>query len=222
MEGKNMGIIVIEGLDGSGKATQAGALAGYFRETGRRFLHLSFPDYSSESSALVRLYLSGKLGSPNDVCAYAASTFYAADRYISYISGWKKQYIEGHTILADRYVTSNAAHQMSKLPKDKWDEYLTWVEDYEYTKLGLPRPDIVIYLDMHPETSRKLLEKRNRDKGGLSDIHERDLSYLIKCREAALYACDKLGWRKIVCDNGCEPLPVIHVFDQIKLLTRDI
>ena len=217
-----MGLIVIEGLDGSGKATQAAALAGYFSQIGKKFLHLSFPNYTEESSALVRLYLSGKLGKPGDVSAYAASSFYAADRYISYITGWEKEYRQGYTILADRYVTSNATHQMSKLPRDEWDGYLGWIDDYEYVKLGLPRPDIVVYLDMHPQTSRKLLEKRRRDKGVAGDIHERDIEYLGRCREAAIYACEKLGWRKIACDDGQEPLPVIDIFEQIKLLTRDI
>ena len=217
-----MSLVVIEGLDGSGKATQTTALAGYLRETGKKVLHLSFPNYTQESSALVRLYLSGGLGSSGDVCAYAASSFYAADRYISYITGWKKECDLGHTILADRYVTSNAVYQMSKLPRQEWDAYLDWIDDYEYVKLGLPRPGMVIYLDMDPEISRRLLKKRSAEKGSGGDIHERDFDYLVGCRKAALYACEKLGWRKIVCDDGREPLPVLHVFEQLKLLTRDI
>ena len=215
-------LAVIEGLDGSGKATQASALAGYFSEQGRETLLISFPNYKEESSALVRLYLSGALGKPAEVGAYAASGFYAADRYISYITNWKKNYDAGHTIIADRYVTSNAAHQMSKLPYEEWDDYLNWMEDYEYTRLGLPRPDVVIYLDMHPETSRGLLQKRYGSGGVQSDIHERDMQYLLRCRKAALYACEKLGWRKIACDDGCRPLPVMHIFEQVKLLTMDV
>ena len=215
-------LAVIEGLDGSGKATQANALANYHRELGKKTLLLSFPNYRDESSALVRLYLSGALGKPADVGAYAASSFYAADRYISYITNWKKLYDEGYTIIADRYVTSNAAHQMSKLPCEEWDDYLHWMQDYEYTRLGLPKPGVVIYLDMHPETSRKLLQKRYGSGGAPSDIHERDMQYLLRCRSAALYACQKLGWRKITCDDGCDPLPVMHIFEQVKLLTMDV
>ncbi len=211
-------LAVIEGLDGSGKATQATHLAAYLQELGQTVRHVAFPNYDHESSALVRLYLSGSLGSPDEVNAYAASSFYAADRYISFTSQWKKDYDAGHTIIADRYTTSNAAHQMSKLPREEWDDYLDWVEDYEYERLGLPRPNVVIYLDMDPKISHKLLIKR----GNPQDIHERDLDYLIRCREAALYACDKLGWRKIACDDGRDPLPVMTIFDQVKVFTMDI
>jgi len=210
-------LTVIEGLDGSGKATQAAALANYYREQGRETTLLSFPNYREESSALVRLYLSGAIGNPGDVGAYAASGFYAADRYISYITSWKKIYDRGDTIIADRYVTSNAAHQMSKLPVSQWDDYLGWLEDYEYNRLGLPRPGVVIYLDMHPLTSQKLLRKRSSRDGVPSDIHERDIQYMEKCREAALYACARLGWRKITCDDNGEPLPILYIFEQVKL-----
>ncbi|MGI6403810.1 MAG: dTMP kinase [Oscillospiraceae bacterium] len=211
-------LAVIEGLDGSGKATQATHLAAYLQELGQTVRHVSFPDYDHESSALVKLYLSGKLGSPDEVNAYAASSFYAADRYISFVSHWKKDYDAGYTIIADRYTTSNAAHQMSKLPREEWDDFLHWMEDYEYGRLALPRPSVVIYLDMDPQISHKLLRKR----GSPQDIHERDLEYLIRCREAALYACDKLGWRKISCDDGRNPLPVMTIFDQVKLFTMDV
>ncbi|MDR2908585.1 MAG: deoxynucleoside kinase [Oscillospiraceae bacterium] len=213
---------VLEGLDGSGKATQAAMLANYLRETGKTVVPLSFPDYGSQSSALVRLYLSGGAGSLSEVNVYAASSFYAADRYISYATGWKKNYEAGHTIISDRYVTSNAAHQMSRLPKEEWDSYLEWMEDYEYNRLGLPRPGIVVYLDMRPEVSRRLIEKRNREKGLNPDIHERDENYLARCREAALYACDRLGWRRIVCDDGREPVPAILIAEQVRLLTMDV
>lgn len=211
-------LAVIEGLDGSGKATQATHLSHYLREQGKTVRHIHFPDYDSESSALVRLYLSGELGTTGQVNPYAASSFYAADRYISYQKDWKKDYEAGHTIIADRYVTSNAAHQMSKLPREAWDDYLRWMEDYEYDRLGLPRPKVVIYLDMEPHVSQKLLEKRGRD----TDIHESDLEYLLSCRQAALYACDKLGWRRIRCDDGKSPLPVMDIFDRVKLLTMDV
>ena len=211
-------LAVIGGLDGSGKATQAMQLAAYLQELGKPVRHVAFPDYDHESSALVKLYLSGQLGSPDEVNAYAASSFYAADRYISFLSHWKKDYDAGYTIIADRYTTSNAAYQMSKLPRQEWDDFLRWMEDYEYGRLGLPRPSVVIYLDMNPDISHKLLLKR----GNPQDIHERDLDYLNRCRTAALYACEKLGWRRIACDDGRNPLPVTTIFEQVKILTMDV
>lgn len=211
-------LIVIEGLDGSGKATQAALLAEALRFRGERVLPITFPDYQSKSSALVQMYLAGEIGAADQVNAYAASGFYASDRYISYVTRWKKEHLAGHTIIADRYTTSNAAHQMSKLPLDEWDSYLEWLYDYEFNRLELPRPDIVIYLDMQPETSRRLLRHRYAENGGGGDIHEGDLRYLLACRQAALYAADRLDWRVIDCCLEDEPLPI----DAVALKIRKI
>lgn len=208
-------LIVIEGLDGSGKATQAALLTDRLLRAGRQAIQISFPDYDSPSSALVRLYLSGALGEAEEVNAYAASIFYAADRYISYANRWKKDYQAGHTIVADRYTTSNAAHQMAKLSREQWDGYLDWLYDCEFDRLRLPRPDLVLYLDLPPEASRRLLRRRYTEQGGKEDIHERNLDYLFRCREAALYAADRLKWRVI---NGCpggEILPADGIADII-------
>lgn len=210
-----MKLIVLEGLDGSGKATQAARLAEHLAASGERSLLVSFPNYESDSSALVRMYLSGALGEAGQVNAYAASSFYAADRYISFETGWKKEYLAGYTIVADRYATSNAAHQMSKLPREEWDDYLRWLEDYEYDRMKLPRPDLVLYLDMHPDISHTLIVRRGDGNGENRDIHEEDLGYLRACREAALYAGRKLGWRILRCYEGGEPLPVDKVFAAI-------
>ena len=125
-------LIVIEGLDGSGKATQAKLLTSTLQEMGRTVRQVSFPDYESDSSALVKMYLAGEFGtSPSDVNAYAASSFYAVDRYASFKKDWEKDYAEG-IIVADRYTTSNAIHQCSKLPQEQWDGYLDWLFDFEY------------------------------------------------------------------------------------------
>lgn len=209
-------LIVIEGLDGSGKATQAGLLAEHLEKTDKPVLKISFPDYESESSALVKMYLSGEIGGIDDVNAYAASCFYAADRYISYMNHWKVPYETGYTIVADRYTTSNIAHQMPKLKRGEWQAYLNWLEDFEYAKMGLPRPDIVLYLDMLPETSEKLLQRRYGGDSGKRDIHERDLKYLEACRNAALYTAEKLNWKIIRCCDGNEPLPLPVIAYEIK------
>lgn len=202
-------LIVIEGLDGSGKATQTALLCERLeKEWAGSFRKISFPDYDDPSSALVKLYLGGQLGGLDEVNAYGASLFYTVDRYASYLRHWGRDYREGVLMIADRYATSNIAHQMSKLPQDRWDDYLIWLEDTEYRLVGLPRPDLVVYLDMAPETSKKLLSRRYAGDEGKKDLHEADFSYLVGCREAALYGAEKKGWQVIRCCDGEEPYPV--------------
>ena len=200
-------LIVLDGLDGSGKSTQLDRLNGYFAEKGIHYKQISFPDYEQPSSALVTMYLNGEFGGSADaVNAYAASSFYAVDRYASYQKFWRDAYEAGTLILAARYTTSNAIHQMGKLPKEEWDGYLAWLCEYEYEKLGLPRPDTVLFLDMPLDISQKLLSGRYGGDEQKKDIHERDLTYLKHCRESALYAAQKLGWQVITCGENGEPL----------------
>lgn len=205
-------LIVFEGLDGSGKATQAAAFCDSLKKAGIESKKISFPDYGSQSSALVKMYLAGEIGSLDEVNVYAASNFYSLDRYISYMREWKNDYLGGKTIVADRYTTSNLCHQMSKLPKEQWQGYIEWLEHYEYTLLGLPKPDAVIYLDMTPEASQKLMTGRYHGDEAKKDIHERNLKYLISCREAALFSAETLGWQVIRCFDGQnDPLPVEEI-----------
>ena len=196
-------LIVIEGLDGSGKATQAKLLAESLKKEGTKVREVSFPDYQSPSSSLVKMYLAGEFGThPDDVNAYAASSFYAVDRYASFKRDWEGDYRNG-LIIADRYTTSNAIHQCAKLPKEQWDSYLTWLFHYEYVKLGIPAPDLVVYLKVDPEVSQKLLAKRYEGDMSKEDIHEKDQEYLKRCQEAARYCADRLGWRVVKCtENG--------------------
>lgn len=211
-----MSLIVLDGLDGSGKSTQLERLDAYFRANGTHYRQISFPDYDQPSSALVKQYLGGEFGgSPDAVNAYAASSFYAVDRYASYKKFWQEDYEAGTLILAARYTTSNAIHQMGKLPRSEWDAYLEWLEYYEYTLLGLPRPDRVLFLDMPLEISQKLLMTRYEGDSGKRDIHERDLQYLATCRESALYAADRLGWTVITCGKDGEPLPMDTITAQL-------
>lgn len=190
-------LIVIEGLDGSGKSTQLQLLRE--RMTGEvRFV--KFPDYDSDSSALVKMYLSGQFGTdPNKVNAYAASAFYAVDRFASYRTSWGDDYDRGATILCDRYATSNAVHQASKLEGNERDSYLDWLYDFEFNKLGIPKPDAVIFLDMPVDVSQRLMTGRYQGDEGKKDIHERDVAYLEHCRKAALYAASRLGWSVVSC-----------------------
>ena len=196
-------LIVIEGLDGSGKATQAGRLAETAAQRGIAVRQVSFPNYDSEASAPVRMYLAGAFGGdPGDVNAYAASSFYAIDRYASFKTDWGGFYREGGLIVADRYTTSNAIHQCSKLPEAEWDGFLDWLREYEYTLLGIPAPDAVIYLKVAPELSQRLLSGRYGGDETKKDIHERNLEYLRRSREAAEYCARKLDWKTVECARG--------------------
>jgi dTMP kinase len=201
-------LMVLDGLDGSGKSTQFDRLCAYLDARGTSYKSICFPDYGQPSSALVKMYLDGEFGSsPDAVNAYAASSFYAVDRYASYQKFWRADYESGRPILAARYVTSNAIHQMPKLPREEWDRYLGWLEEYEYGLLGLPRPDLVAFLDMPTAISQRLLLNRYGGDSGRRDIHERDVAYLEHCREAALYAARRLHWEVVPCHEGGEPLP---------------
>ena len=194
-------LIVIEGTDGSGKSTQAQLTCEALQAAGMDFKRLTFPRYADDSSMLVRMYLRGDFGThPEDVNPYAASTFYAADRYASFKTDWQKDWEQERVIFCDRYTTSNAVHQSSKLPAEQLVPFTDWLFDYEYNLLGLPAPTCVIFLDMPTEVSLKMLEKRQGDTG---DIHELDHDYLSRCRERALSVCEQYGWHRIPCaENG--------------------
>ena len=196
-------LIVIEGLDGSGKATQAKRLSEELAGRGFAVRKVSFPDYDSPSSALVKMYLAGDFGDrPSDVNAYAASAFYAVDRYASFMKDWRQDYARG-VVIADRYTTSNAIHQCSKLEPGEWDGFLQWLFDFEYGKMGIPEPDLVVYLRVDPEVSQALMLSRYGGNEARRDIHEKDLAYLRRCQSAADYCARRLGWEVVeCCENG--------------------
>ena len=218
-----MSLIVIDGLDGCGKSTQLNRLKDIYSDGKTTFI--SFPDYEMECSVPVRLYLGGKISpDPDEINAYAASSFYAVDRYISFKQVWEKDVKAGKNIIAGRYVSSNAIHQMCKLPESVWDDFLDWLDDYEYNKLGLPRPDKVIFLDMPIEISQKMLMRRYGGDAGERDIHERDTAYLERCRISALYAAKRLSWDVVGCadtDAG-EPLPPERITDMLTELVGEV
>ncbi len=210
-----MGLIVLEGLDGSGKSTQLPLLEQELRRRGP-VRTVSFPDYSSPSSALVKMYLGGEFGDkPGDVNAYAAGAFYAVDRYASFKKDWQRDYESGVTILAGRYTTSNMIYQMEKLPRSQWEGYISWAEDFEYERLGLPRPQRVIFLDMPLDAAQKLLSKRYGGHDEKKDLHERDLRYLESCTQCARFAAEKLGWRVVECARGAEPLSIEEIHRRV-------
>ncbi|MBQ2693178.1 MAG: thymidylate kinase [Clostridia bacterium] len=199
-------LLVLEGLDGSGKSTQTERLKEALLAAGETVRQIKLPDYDAPSSTLVRQYLAGDFGNdPQAVNAYAASSFYAVDRVASFLLDWKIDYDAGSLILADRYTTSNPIYQMTKLPKAEWDAFLDWADDYEFGKLGLPRPDRVIFLDMPVEVSQKMMTRRYEGDEGKKDVHERNVQFLNACREAALYTAERWNWSVVRCWEGDEP-----------------
>ena len=209
-------LIIFEGLDGSGKGAQTELACQSLRQKGYDPLKITFPDYESESSALVKMYLSGQFGQkPDDVNAYAASTFYAVDRYASYKTSWGAAYRSNSLIISDRYTTSNAVHQCSKLPPMHWDGFLEWLFDFEYKKLGLPAPDAVIYLAVDPDVSQRLIAERYNGDQTKMDIQEKDTEYLARSRAAAEYCARKLGWKRIECTTVADGVKTIRSVEDI-------
>ena len=206
-------LIVIEGTDGSGKSTQFKLLTTRLEAEHHHFQKLVFPQYAEPSSALIRMYLGGEFGTkPSDVNAYAASTFYAVDRYASYKKVWSRWYEQGGLIVSDRYTTSNAVHQASKEPEEKQAAFLSWLYDLEYDKLGLPKPDLVIYLDVPTDFTEAMMRRREADTNTHADIHEQDMQYLATCRRTGKAAAEFYGWTVIQCvkDGAMRSIEDIH------------
>lgn len=206
-------LIVIEGTDGSGKSTQFQLLTRRLTDEGQAFRQLVFPRYDQPSSALIRMYLGGQFGSdPSDVNSYAASAFYAVDRYASYKQDWGQWYESGGLVLSDRYTTSNAVHQAAKEPENTRAEYLRWLYEFEYDRLGLPRPDLTIYLDVPTDFTEQLMRGREQATGTHADIHEQNLAYLSQCRRCGRAAAEFYGWTVIDCvrDGTMRTIEDIH------------
>ena len=206
-------LIVLEGLDGSGKATQAERLTTALSERGVPVRKLSFPDYASDSSALVRMYLRGDFGTdPGAVNAYTASLFFTVDRCAGMLRDWGEFYRQGGILIADRYTTSNAVHQCCKLAKEEWDAYLDWLFELEYRRLGLPEPDLVLYLRLPPDEAERLVGSRYHGDEGKKDIHERDDAYLRSARTAAEYCAARYSWQTVNClrDGTLRSVEDIH------------
>jgi dTMP kinase len=221
MKGKP--IIIEAGTDGSGKATQTKKLFSRLKEEKYNVRKVEYPNYKSNSSALVKMYLNGEFGfRPEDVNAYAASTFYAVDRYASYMKEWKKFYENGGIVLADRYTTSNMVHQASKIEDEmERNKYLDWLWDLEFVKLGLPVPDMVIFMDVPTVITNNLMSARNNKitGGSKKDIHESNDEYLRKTYLNACRIAEKYEWNRIECiaDNCLRSIDDIHneIYDNI-------
>lgn len=216
-------LIVLEGLDGSGKSTQLLKLEENLKAEKVDIRTVSFPEYSEPSCEPVKMYLSGKFGNnPEDVSAYTASLFFAIDRYASFKLHWGEYYNNGGTVLSGRYTTSNCIHQMSKLPEEEWEQFLDWLYDLEYEKVKIPSPDVVFFLDMPLEVSNKLLSTRYEGDESKRDIHESNANYLKMCRKAAYFAANKLGWMVVNCAKDGEPRTIEDIANEILNLTKEV
>lgn len=214
-------LIVIEGTDGSGKSTQFELLAARLEREGRTFHRLRFPRYDQPSSALIRMYLGGDFGTdPEAVNAYAASTFYAVDRYASFVQDWRQAYEAGDLFLSDRYTTSNAVHQGGKVATEERAAFFRWLYDLEYNRMELPRPDLVVLLDMPTELSEQLLRRREADTHTRADIHEQDRAYLNRCRETAREAAAHYGWSLVSCARDGQLRTVEDIHEELYALVR--
>lgn len=216
-------LIVLEGIDGSGKSAQYRRLTARFEREGLDYHSIVFPRYDHESSALIRMYLNGDFGSrPDDVNAYASSIFYAVDRYASYMTDWKAYYQSGGVVLSDRYTTSNAVHQGAKLPPEEQPRFFDWLYDLEYVKLGLPRPDLVIFLDVDLATSEARMHRRQLKTGKSGDIHERDTEYLQLCLDTGHRAAAHYGWRVVDFMKDGKEREVDEKHEEIYQIVREL
>ena len=210
-------IIVVESnTDGAGKQTQTEEIYKYLKEKGEKVVKFSFPNYNSDSSYFVKKYLNGEFGDDaKNINPYIASTFFAVDRYLTYIKEIKKYYDEDYYILMDRYVTSNIIYQAAKMEnKNKIDEFINWNKELEYNKYNLPKPDYVIFLYMDLKESEKLRKNRKAKLEG-KDIHEQNDEYLKKVSDNSLYICETEKWIKIECVKNGRLKDILEIKEEI-------
>lgn len=203
MNKKGKLIIIESGTDGSGKATQTLELYNSLIKEYTNVKKITFPNYDSPACQPVKMYLNGEFGTdPTKVNPYAASTFYAIDRYASYMKEWGEFYNNGGIIISDRYVSSNMVHQATKMNnKEEREKYLDWLYDLEFNKFELPKPDCIIFLDLKPEISEKLRENRMNKITGESekDIHENNIEYMNMCYKNSIEIANKYNWNIVRC-----------------------
>ena len=216
-------LIVFEGTDGSGKATQSRLLCEHLQRENIPYKNITFPQYGKPSAAMVQEYLDGNLGRrPGDVNAYAASLMFSMDRYASYKQDWGAFYEAGGLVIADRYTTSNAVHQTAKLPPEERDAFLDWLFDFEYRLLGLPEPTRVLYLDMPTEATEQMMRLREAATHTKADIHEKDQAYLRRCRENAAHVVARCGWTRIDCARAGAPRLIDDIHNEVMTCVADL
>lgn len=219
-------LIVIEGTDSSGKETQTKKLYERLANEVEKVRKISFPNYESPACEPVKMYLAGAFGdNALNVNPYPVSTMFAIDRYASYKMDWESFYNAGGIIVTDRYTTSNMVHQASKIENiDEKSKYLGWLEDLEYNKMDIPKPDLVIFLNMPTEMAVKLMEARKNKITGeeKKDIHEKDTSYLKKSYDNACDIAKKYNWQEIKCVENKRLKTIEEIGEEIYTLVKEI
>ncbi len=219
-------LVVIEGVDSSGKETQSNRLVERIKDINMSVEKIVFPNYESQTSSLVKMYLNGCFGTnPDDVNPYTASAFFAVDRVGSMQSVWRDRLDNADVVIADRYVSSNMIHQASKIEDNILkNEFLDWVYDFEYNKLGLPKPDLIIFLDMPVKYALELMKHRPNkiDSSDVKDIHESNIEYLTKSYNNAVSVADKYGWHKVSCVNNNKVRSIEDISEEIFELFKTI
>lgn len=216
-------LIVIEGTDGSGKETQAKLLTKHLTKGGYSVQKISFPNYGTPQAKLVEMYLSGDFEKhADDVNPYAASVLYTVDRFASFKLNYEEFYNQGGILICDRYTTSNAVFQGTKIDADRRESYLHWLYDLEYSKVGIPVPDLVLFLDVNVDVSYKLASTRKDKPGVKHDIHEVDKDYLSRCHDAGINIAKKSGWAIINCTEGDQLRSIEDIHQEILYYTQPI
>ncbi|WP_320047305.1 thymidylate kinase [uncultured Ilyobacter sp.] len=219
-------LVVIEGTDSSGKQTQTEILYEKLKSEGVKVKKISFPNYDSPASEPVKMYLAGEFGKKaKEVNPYPVSTMYAVDRYASFKKDWENFYLEAGVVITDRYTTSNMVHQASKFtdPHEKI-KYLDWLEDLEYEKMGIPKPDLVFFLNMPVDVAQELMsERKNKITGDeAKDIHEKDVEYLRMSHQNACNIAKTYQWREIMCVEKGRLKKIDEISEEIFKAVKEI
>ncbi len=214
-------LIVIEGVsDGVGKTTQVKELFNRLIDDGKEVIYHHFPSYGSVGASLVEEYLKGNLGKREEIGPYAISSFYAVDRFYAYHNELKEALEDGKIVLLDRYTTSNLIYQGSFFEREKKDEFLDYITDYEYNRLGLKKHDLVIFLKLDKDFANTL--RKNRDTEGVDgDINEKDNIFLDKVYDNSLYVADKYNFKIVECSKDGVLRSIDDISDEIYYIVKN-
>ena len=217
-------LIVVEGAcDGIGKSTQFGLLQEHLTQDGATVASHHFPSYNTFHGRPVEEYLHGTFGKPSELSPYFVNSLYAQDRAVTWITGLKDIYDAGGIIVLDRYTTSSLIYQSSVIenPEER-ESFINYIYDYEYNKLGIPKPDLVIFLHAPFELVRELKSKRKENDGIKNDIHERDLMFMKNVSDTSISIANRFNWSYIECmeDNKMRSVEEIHedIYKKVKKL----
>lgn len=215
-------LVVIEGAgDGMGKSTQHALLRDRLISDGENVITHHYPSYGEYSGMGVEAFLRGDFGSSRDVSPYVVNMLYAYDRLIKWLNEHKTLYDEGATILLDRYTTSSIIYQ-SVLFEDiqKKKDFINYVIDFEYGKLGLKEPDNTIFLYAPFDVVKSLLINRKNNAGIKQDVFEKDLDYIRQVYENSLFVADYLSWNMVKCNDGDKMLDIDSIHQKVYSLVK--